>query len=284
MNLQNNTIDCPFCGSTKNISLAGNLLKCSLCGLAYKRPYLTVKDVPVFSDGSKDVWLHCSNTIYDKGFKDIEKLMPQKGKILDIGCGYGYFLKLAEGRGWSAEGIELDTKAVEHARKAYNINIYNKPLGELSISPNSYDAVTFWRVLDLLPEPKKDLEKTFNILKPGGIVYIRVYNFYFQYPASRLQQLGIFRKLGIKPGIIHRYSMSAKSLKFVLNKIGYTDIHIENSVPSSGDPHATGGKLGKVFVSASKAILSFIWQAIALFSGGRILLSSSLIVSARKPE
>ncbi len=50
------------------------------------------------------------------------------GRLLDIGCGYGFFLKIAEEKGWEAVGVDLDPKGVAYAKERLRVNAFQAPL------------------------------------------------------------------------------------------------------------------------------------------------------------
>src|SRR3989344_6467949 len=48
---------------------------------------------------------------FERRLGEIEKLYPQQGKILDLGCATGFFLEVAKDRGWDPYGIDISTYA-----------------------------------------------------------------------------------------------------------------------------------------------------------------------------
>jgi ubiquinone/menaquinone biosynthesis C-methylase UbiE len=212
----------------------------------------------------------------------MQRLVGHAGKLLDIGCGQGYFVKLASEHGWQAEGIEVSAPEIKYARDVFKLKVYDKPLELLSIPENTYDAVTLWRVLDQLPQPRKELERIYKILKPGGIVWIRVYNFDYHYPAAILGQLPFFKRNAIEPGIVHPYGINANSLRTVLAATGFKDITIKNSPLTKGDPYGSGGIIGKNIIAAIKLTLTIACRLVEVLSFGKLLKSSSLIAYAKK--
>ncbi len=56
-------------------------------------------------------------------------------RLLDIGCGYGFFLEKMAQRGWAVEGIEVSRPGREYARKTLGLSIHSKPLEDMALSP-----------------------------------------------------------------------------------------------------------------------------------------------------
>ena len=54
--------------------------------------------------------------LYHSRLKFIESLMPNKGNLLDIGCGAGYFVKCAIDRGWTGHGLEMGWTRAGHGQ------------------------------------------------------------------------------------------------------------------------------------------------------------------------
>lgn len=103
----------------------------------------------------------------------INSYHPQKGKILDIGCGTGDFLVSAKNAAWEITGIEPNEKAKNSAISKGAI-IEN---GLENIEDNSFDVITMWHVLEHVPNLQKQIAELKRILKPNGTIVIAVPNF-----------------------------------------------------------------------------------------------------------
>jgi len=291
---------CAACGSetlTPSIPLLGGYI-CSECGMFHSASAITqmAEDsqaagvlIPAPpTENNEKVFLHSKKKLFLKGIKTIETALGDKGqsretkKLLDIGCGFGYFIKAAQDRGWIAEGIEISRSAVDHCRRELSLNVHSKPLKELKLPSESFDAVTMWGVLDLVPSPSEELKEINRILRPGGFLLIRVNNFSFHLRAYLLGQSFIFKRLGVAPGIIHRYGITSKALKKLLTIAGFRDIRVFNSPPTEGDPYGTGGIFGGFFVQVFKKIYFIASETIYHLTSGAITISSSLMAIAVK--
>lgn len=275
--------ECPSCRSTDLEKLIGDWQRCRRCRLGFRPVRYTPDNVAHSEEDREAVWRDSQTRNNLTAIDRITTLAGKTGKLLDIGCGHGYFMKLAIGRGWIAEGIEISEPSLRQARDEYGLTVYDRPLGMVGLNASSYDAVTLMGVLDLVPDPLKELKDVAAVLKPGGVICLRVNNFDFHYPAFRLGQTALFRRLNIQPGVVHRYGINASALRTLIKNAGFTDIDIVNFRPTEGDPYGTGGKMGRMFVALAKQFLFAFWQTAALLSGGRLLWSSSLLACARKP-
>ncbi len=98
------------------------------------------------------------------------------GEILDVGCGKGDFVRVAIRHGWRVRGIELSEPAVRIARR-FSIPVEVVDFFSDAISPNSYDVVTMFEVIEHLPSPVEFLRRAESVIRPGGLIYITTPNF-----------------------------------------------------------------------------------------------------------
>jgi len=101
----------------------------------------------------------------------IEAILPQKGKLFDVGAATGYFLELAKENGWQASGIEISQYAASVGRKN-GLNIVTGNFETCDIRENQFEAVVFWDVLEHFARPDLAVRQARKILKPGGILVI----------------------------------------------------------------------------------------------------------------
>jgi len=94
-----------------------------------------------------------------------------KGKLLDVGCGGGKMLKLAEQMGWDAMGLELDPDAVESCRRL-GLKVGYGGYEKLDDYPMYYDCIIFSHVLEHVHDPIDALNRISGALKAGGILLL----------------------------------------------------------------------------------------------------------------
>lgn len=96
-------------------------------------------------------------------------------RLLDIGCGTGYFLQAAKERGLVVSGIEKDKKARESATARSGLTV-NDEKSFWEIEKASFDAVTLWHVLEHLEKLNETVSKIKEIITPEGIVVLALPN------------------------------------------------------------------------------------------------------------
>lgn len=136
------------------------------------------------------------------------------GKILDVGCGSGKFLKVLKEAGWDVYGNEISLEAVERGKKE-GLNLFCGELEDVKFPDSYFDALRIWHVLEHSYNPIKLVEECRRILKKGGEVLIGVPNFAGAY--SR-----IFRQYWYNLDLPrHLFQFSPLILKKILTENGF---------------------------------------------------------------
>jgi 2-polyprenyl-3-methyl-5-hydroxy-6-metoxy-1,4-benzoquinol methylase len=178
------------------------IVKCKQCGHVYST-YDQDEHYEGYWDNPEEEfdlkwWDHAHRDIYEDFIKRF--LTAPKGKLLDVGCGLGFFVKkVAETKsGWKPIGYEISEKAVKFAQEKNNLpNVHSGMVQESGIAPNSLDIITLWDVIEHIPKPHSLLEYLHSLLKPGGILFMQTPNFPFQLLKANLK----VKLKGMKPGI-----------------------------------------------------------------------------------
>ncbi len=100
----------------------------------------------------------------------------QSGKILDVGCGIGYFLEEAKRRKWEVYGTEFTDEAVEICA-AKGINMQKGVLNPSNYKLGSFDIITSFEVLEHIQNPLEEIGNFHSLLRSGGLVYLTTPNF-----------------------------------------------------------------------------------------------------------
>lgn len=96
--------------------------------------------------------------------------------LLDVGCGTGDFLELAQKNNWSVSGIEPNKNARVIANKKTNNSVFE--IEELlNFKDSSFDVITLWHVLEHLPNLDEHISIFKKLLKPKGTLIIAVPNY-----------------------------------------------------------------------------------------------------------
>lgn len=174
---------CPICSGTGVSSVSSNsyyYYRCNQCETAFVHPQPDAAHLSNFYDN-----FHLSNAqggLYDETDDRVKLDFPAKldlikrfikptnARLLDVGCGKGFFISAAQKVGFNAEGIDLSSTGIEFATKVLNVKATRGHIEDLATSDfaNKFDAVTFFATIEHLPDPVSTLKAIHTSLKPGG--------------------------------------------------------------------------------------------------------------------
>lgn len=192
-------ITCHMCGESKQqplykpskvkkngkIAWSYHVVRCPSCGFLYRNPNvlperlgdLYSKNYSTFLTGN-----YASNRQrrYRQAMDAFKPVFEEgdKRRLLDFGCGAGYFLELAEERGFDAQGVDLSPDSVKEANERLTSATahFGAPEDVPEIAAGGFDVVTLWSVLAHLPRPVEDFTSFRNLLAPGGVLMILTVN------------------------------------------------------------------------------------------------------------
>ena len=172
--------------------------------------------------------------------------------------------------------------AVEIARTEYDITLDLGDIATITV-PKKYDAVTLWCVLAHVPEPDDLLRGAYDLLQPGGAIYLQTPH---ECSMDRVALSALTASKGRVSKIVdrriaghHWFLHTKKSMTTTMERLGFVDIQVE---PRGRYPLQTSAYLqslgvkGKPGQVAGRAIDQMIDKGVA----PRIVLD----VYARKPE
>lgn len=203
------------------------VLKCRQCGLVFVDP---LPEPAVLAAHYNDIyyadWMNIQKEhrlrMWRKRLGKLEKYRRQ-GRILDVGCAEGVFLKLAKEHGWDVSGTEYSIYAAQYARDILGIDIFCGDLFDAGYPDHSFDVVTMWHVLEHVADPKRYLYEIHRILKLSGLLVVAVPNvndwvMQAAYRIFKLRPLKLFSKSDRE---IHLYHFSPRTMTAYLDKTGF---------------------------------------------------------------
>lgn len=139
-------------------------------------------------------------------------------KVLDVGCGYGDYLKFF---GEGSMGIDLRQEMVDatlvRGLKAIRGDIEKDD----SVLPGNYfDAAWLSNVLEHVSSPHKTLANTRRSLAEGGLIFVKIPlipNSIFGFLYKKLTRK---KKLGYKAAT-HLYAFNRKTAEFIIERAGF---------------------------------------------------------------
>jgi SAM-dependent methyltransferase len=189
------------------------------------------------------------NMVHQERYELLEGYMPvNRRRILDVGCGPGYFLLHGKARGWAGLGLEPSTDAVAHA-SALQLEVVQGFLSpDTAHQLGRFDVVHMSDLLEFLPDPDAALRLVRGILNPGGLLCLVVANNYSPF------QLALRSACGIPPWWVqppvHINYFNFESAATLITSCGYEVLHTEATFPIEmfllmGDNYLGDGALGR---------------------------------------
>ncbi|HAW51682.1 MAG TPA: hypothetical protein DCX54_05040 [Flavobacteriales bacterium] len=96
-------------------------------------------------------------------------------RILDIGCGMGFFLEVAQELNWKTYGTEYTETAVENCRQK-DITMFKGDLSEINFGELTFDVITCIEVIEHIQDLHSFISGIKKILRPGGLLYLTTPN------------------------------------------------------------------------------------------------------------
>ncbi len=208
-------VPCPFCNHNRNSvhekygpNHCYTYVQCSECDLVYAnpRPVYNQEFVEIayeeydvanhhfqfgeLNNGEREVVDRYKITL-----RQIEAHLGRKGKLLDIGCSSGLFLKAALEEGWSGEGIDISQTMTKKVSEWLTVPTYCGQYHEIKpIQNGKFDVIYCSHVIEHIPNPNEWLKKFYLDLKSDGILCLNIPN---QFSLDRRLKRGL-KKLGLK--------------------------------------------------------------------------------------
>lgn len=169
---------CPLCASsdtvhhedvkTKDATTQYTMYRCRSCTLVFADPMKAI---------SQD-WYE--QEIWDSYYKDkwefhelFKRLKPEPMEILEIACGEGYFLNIAQQLGHRVVGIDFSKPAIETAKAKFGISeTYPWTVEEYRehFPDRKFDLVCFFHLIEHVENPKEFISNLGSVLKEKGLI------------------------------------------------------------------------------------------------------------------
>ncbi len=181
---------CPACGRASSHTFRFrindcDILQCRECGLG--RTETSAFDPAAYytddyfsgrrSDGYSD-YLGAEPVLRREFARSVDfiRCYREGGKLLELGCAYGFFLMEAA-RYFDVAGIELAAQAADHGRRA-GLNVLQGVADAANLGRIGHvDVIVLFDVIEHLPQPRETLALCCQHLNPGGIIVITTGDF-----------------------------------------------------------------------------------------------------------
>lgn len=94
-----------------------------------------------------------------------------RGRLLEVGCGEGWFLEAARDRGFTVEGLEPDPARARRVRERLGVPVTCGFIESASLPEGAYDVVYHTDLISHFPDPVGALRAMARLLRPGGVLF-----------------------------------------------------------------------------------------------------------------
>jgi 2-polyprenyl-3-methyl-5-hydroxy-6-metoxy-1,4-benzoquinol methylase len=203
------------------------MVKCDRCGMVFSNPILPPDKIAHLYHESVctyDEQVSYITDTYVTEFFRIGKDLPKHPKVLEVGCGNGFFLKALHDRGIrGVYGVEPGREMVAAADPAIRKNITVDIFKKNQFPKHSFDVVCCFHTLDHLTDPALFAKESATILKPGGFVLVVVHD-------TQGLSVKLFGERSPIFDIEHIYLFSKKTISQLFETHGFETVSAANLV------------------------------------------------------
>lgn len=234
---------CPICGCARRrpfdrfaLSTENRFVQCVGCSVVYlsPRPVYDEKYLArTYTGGGGSIDPGAARARRERGrtkvinrsidlMEQVERFMPAKGTLLDVGCSVGHLLEIARGRGWRVTGLDLSERRLDVCRRK-GLEVYREDI-TATRPERRYDVVTARHVLEHTVSPVDFLSAIRDRAADGGLVVIEVPN--IDAPNERQKRWRARHGLG-RPrvtGIAHLFEFTRKAFLCAADRAGLVTI------------------------------------------------------------
>ena len=180
---------CPVCEQQNARPFMGKgplrLVQCRICSMVYANPvegdlasgrFYDRLSVPFYL--SRDKLESDYATVRFERELRLFRAYCRQGEVLDVGCSTGAFLFQLKTRfpgDYKVSGTDVAGAALDYA-ESRGIEVIRQSFLECDFGDRTFEAATFWAVMEHLIQPGKFLGKAAAIVRPGGHCFILVPN------------------------------------------------------------------------------------------------------------
>lgn len=155
------------------------LLRCRTCRFVYMQETPSPEELNAhykhYSYNREQYISPITEKRFDELLDGFEKYR-KNNRLLDLGCGAGFFAARALKKGWDVHGTEYSEKAVELCLSK-GIKMQKAPIEQNDFHPLEFDVVTSFEVVEHLSYPLQEVRLAESLLRPGGLLYLTTPNY-----------------------------------------------------------------------------------------------------------
>jgi len=227
---------CHVCGGARFYYLFSaadyRVVQCDDCGLVFLNPQPS--DAELARIYSADYFLGSNTATSSQAVREIKQATARlylseisrycgsdSGRVLEVGCGDGDFLVIAQAADWCVTGVEYSATACEKARQRLkNGEIFCGELQSARLEAEQFDLCVISDVIEHVRSPMDFLREIHRVLKPGGALFIAT-------PSLGSWSARLMRQKWMEFKAEHLTYFDPQTLQTALFKSNFRDVIVE---------------------------------------------------------
>jgi len=282
---------CDLCGTRGAFYAKGKgceILRCERCFLHWTNPmvYYVATDRPEPRYWAEDIYLAHEKSQKARFRRQLDTFLrearvhdPRTLRVLEVGCGLGFFMDVCEERGIAAQGCDISSIAVAHANRERQRARRGGIEG--ACEAESFDAIFAFNLIEHLPRPREFIVHCCQALAPGGILALETpIQESLLHRAARLGYVvsrGRLGFLGLAPGG-HLYKFSRRTFQLICGEFGLMPVYATNISSPFAEISSKSSMFSPTHGLVFRIALPLLWSAARLTGQG-----NRLFILLRKP-
>ncbi len=105
--------------------------------------------------------------------RDLLKYRLPPGRVLEVGCAHGGFLKLLQLSGFDVVGMEMSPAIIEIARQWFGVTVVQGPIEYAKVELGKFDVIVMLDVIEHLADPVHSTRRVVEHLADDGILMVQ---------------------------------------------------------------------------------------------------------------
>lgn len=219
------------------------LCRCQSCGFIFSQSIPTPEELENHYKGyGRNDYL---SPITIKRYEELLDTMEpfrKTNKLLDVGCGIGYFLEVAKKRGWEVYGTEYTDEAIRICEEK-GLTMNKGKLNPENYDLGQFDIITSFEVIEHINNPNEELNNFHQLLRSGGLVYVTTPNF------NSLLRYRLKAAYNVITYPEHLSYYTPRTLKKLFRKNGFTSLKVVTTGISLTRLKTSSGKSDQGIIS-----------------------------------
>ena len=225
------SVTCNVCGADEpvvvfeaGVAQSRRIVRCGKCSLMYASPrhiqgiVREEEDIDFVYEGRLEMLIEKARSQvadYKATFALLDKLHPDRGRLLEVGSSFGYHLLEFKKRGWTVEGLDPVRAACDYSERELGIPAKPALLEDSGYADGVFDVVIMNHVIEHVPDPVACLSELHRITRPGGHLVLETPT----YDSLMFKLFGRRERSVSCEG--HIYFFTTDSLRAVYEKAGF---------------------------------------------------------------